>query len=493
MPTRSRASIVASAILCVPIALVWAVLLATLADLDSSDAMGKALAKGFASLEIILLWILLGILLLLAAIRGAMVPIVALMAAVLLVASGFSAIAAVDLLAEPDVPPFIWPIITAALVPPIVVAFCFWALLPSLGARIPAGIASGAALGTMFILSAIMLPMNEIRDRAYLREAMQREDWATRFANLPNDAPLWDLTPFLDTRDSTRVQEVLDRIRHLERRQGDAEIMLVRGDFPLAHLGDFDLNPTLSLCDKARDLLRRRVQPLVPRIANVSSYTTVADEVEGAVAAIGWLVGYGCSCDAESSAWEAMANAYHNPGFDVVRFAELRDPKELGRTLREDPARFSMLTPESHLKAWLKFADDNNYREQALAGAHTLGHRTADAVEILQANDFDTYKVLMYLPMLDLDATPALCDAALKVLHDRFVPIYRPPPDDPRPYAELLERLGVSNPLTTLQWLASHGCDANRELSEAEGLVRTYQDSPERAAMLTRLMELHRN
>ena len=41
-----------------------------------------------------------------------------------------------------------------------------------------------------------------------------------------------------------------------------------------------------------------------------------------------------------------------------------------------------------------------------------------------------------------------------------------------------------------LQWLASHGCDAGAAVEEAEELVRAYQDSPERAAMLANFARL---
>jgi hypothetical protein len=51
-----------------------------------------------------------------------------------------------------------------------------------------------------------------------------------------------------------------------------------------------------------------------------------------------WLVGYDCSCDAESLAWETMAKAYRDPNFDVVRLAEIRGPRSLGRVLHEHPA-----------------------------------------------------------------------------------------------------------------------------------------------------------
>ncbi len=48
-----------------------------------------------------------------------------------------------------------------------------------------------------------------------------------------------------------------------------------------------------------------------------------------------WLVDYGCSCDAESLAWETMAKAYRDMNFDVVSLRELRDPKWFGRASRE--------------------------------------------------------------------------------------------------------------------------------------------------------------
>ena len=61
--------------------------------------------------------------------------------------------------------------------------------------------------------------------------------------------------------------------------------------------------------------------------------------------------------------------------------------------------------------------------------------------------------------------------------------IYRPKADDPRPYRELLGRLGrLASNLPRSIWLAGHGCDAEPELSEAEEAIRAYQDSPQRAA-----------
>jgi hypothetical protein len=481
--------------LCVAAFVVWALALALLANLSGSDAAGNAFAQAYAAIAVILLWLLVIALAVVAALKGAM-PRVAMVAAfILLPASGVVAMEALELLSRPYEPPFLWPIVIPAAVPPLVIGFCFWALLPSWRAAIPARLAVAAAWGATLVLCLSIVPFMQMREHARDVEQAAREKYEADLAALPADAPLWDWVPFLATRNATKAAEVIERIRVLPRRQSEAELMLQRGDFPLGQLGSFDLTPTPALCDKARGLLRRRVAPLVPKTANARPFTDVAAPVSDAVSAMQWLVGYECACDAEATAWQAMAEAYRDPGFDVVELRRLRDRAELGRTLREHPARFAMLTPKAHLKAWLGFADDAALRAQALAGAAKLDHRGADAVEMLRdPSDISApWKILKYLPVLDLAATAPLCSAALAVVRGDVAKVYRPRPGDPQPpYGELIDRLGAYEPLTALTWLAGHGCEAERELGDAEALVRTYQDSPARAAMLATLGRLHR-
>jgi hypothetical protein len=307
------------------------------------------------------------------------------------------------------------------------------------------------------------------------------------------NAPLWDWTPFLDTRDDTKRERVLDSIRKLDQRQVQAETMLDRGDFPIGSLGFIDLDPTPALCAKARALLGERAELLVRKGDKPQPYAGIADQVSGAVAAMGWLVGYGCSCDAESTAWETMAKGYADPSYDFYRLAELRDPKQLGRIARERPQRFSMLNAQSHLRGWLKFVDEAGLQAQALAGARQVGSRTADAVEILRDkyDEESRWKLQRFLVKLDLEATEPLCVNALSALHAHFANIYRPAPaDEPRPYSELLQRLGTSEQLPKLIWLARHGCAAGAELDEAIALMNAYQDSADRAKMLATLTAL---
>jgi hypothetical protein len=491
MPTKpSSTTIAAAIILSVLIAPLWVLSLATLASLGNSDAAGNAIGEAYAAIQIIALWSLLTIMTVIAAIKGrASRPAMA-AALVIVPASGFAAMAAAYLLARAHLSPFLWPIVIPAAVPPLAVIWCFLALL----GRSRIAVITVAALPAVMLAVCILIqPLSLTRKAVNDRETARLEKYDADLARVPANAPMWEWTPFLDTRDDTKRAKVLDSIRGLDQRQAQAETMLDRGDFPMQYLGFFDLDPTPALCDKARSLLRKQVAPLLLNTPNSRPYRDIAVQVSGAVAGMGWLVGYDCSCDAELTAWESMAKGYSDFNFDVYRLAELRDPKELGRILRERPERFSMLGPKSHLKGWLRFADDSSLHDRALAGARALDHRTADAVEILRDkyDEESRWKLLRYLTALDLEATPPLCANVLSELHGQFTKVYRPGPnDEPRPYSELLERLGNGEQLPDLIWLAGHGCAAEPELNEAVMLVNAYRDSPGRDTMLATLTQL---
>jgi hypothetical protein len=483
----SNGAVAGGIVLSAVIGLLWALNLATLASLGNSDAAGNAIGEAYAAIQIIALWSLLTVLTVVACVKGVAPKAAKAAALVIVPASGFAAMAAADLLARAYLSPFLWPLVIPALVPPLVVTWCFLAL------RGRTRIALGALPVAVVAVCLLIQPLSLMRKAVNDTETARRQKYDADLARVPADAPMWEWTPFLDTRDDTKREKVLDSIRGLDQRQTQAEQMLDRGDFPIQYLGFFDLDPTPALCEKARNLLRKQVAPLVLKTPNSKPYSEVAVQVSDAVAGMDWLVGYDCSCDAESAAWESMAKGYRDTNFDVHRLAELRDPKELGRTMRERPERFSMLGPKSHLKGWLKFADDKNLQEQALAGARALDHRTADAVEVFinKYDDESKWKLLRYLTALDLEATMPLCANALSQLHGQFAKVYRPGPnDEPRPYSELLERLGNGEQLPDLIWLAAHGCGAELELSEAVALVNAYQDSPGKREMLATLMRL---
>jgi hypothetical protein len=494
MESQPSSGAVAAAYVLAGFALVgWLILLPGLASLDSSDAAGNAMSQGFAALQAIALWVVLAILTLLCLAKG-QAPAWAALAAVLLVpGSGVTAIGALEQLAHPDMAPYLWPIAVLAAPPPLIVAFCLWAITPPLRDRLPAKAVSIAVWGAVLALSLSIAPMQAMRAAVLQKQADALAAWRAEVDATPADAPLWRWTRLLG-RGFYEEDQVIDKIRKLDRRQSDAEAMLKRGDFPLADLSRFDLDPTPAVCAGAKAELQAEVAPLVAAKPQARPYADVSDKVDAAVAAMTWLVGYGCSVDAESLAWQTMAEGYRDPGWSIHELADLRDPKVLGRTLRDSPEKFSQLGPQARLWAWLSFADRPETHDAAIAGARQVAGRTDDAVQMLEDKNWGPgiYLLIAAIPSLDLDATPRLCAAALAHVRDDLDHVYRPPADDPLPYRELSERLGAGEPLEALQWLASHGCDADAELGEAEQVVRAYQDSPERQATLASLAALGR-
>ena len=489
----SSAAIVFGAILCGVIGLLWVPMNATLTSLTGSDAAGNGIAQAYAGISIALVWGVLGLLVMIAVFKGRM-PIPERVAVLVLVpASGVAAFEVLALLSRPYGPPYQWPIVITLTVPPLLALFCLWALVPVFHARMPAWLAGSFTLGLALIVCLAIIPMDWMRQRDDAREQARLEKYDADYAALPADARLPALAPFLETRNSTIESALIDRIRALNTRQADAEAMLERGDFPLGYLGRLDLDPTVALCDKARAMLRRRVAPLVSQQSGTRPFTDVSYEVQNALAAMKWMVGYNCAVNAESQAWEDMANGYRDTNFDVVELRELRDPKNLGRLLREYPERFSMLTSEAHLRAWLSFADQKEFHDAAIDGARKLDHRTADAIAMMNGNEYSAMPVLKYFPQLDLEATPVLCSAASRAIGVDFARVYRPKPEDePRPYSELLERLGGTEPLTVLVWLGEHGCAPEAQLRDAEAMIGTYRDSPGKARMLAKLAGFRR-
>ena len=484
----SNGAVIAAMVLGLLILVAWIALISTLSSLGDSDPAGNGLERAFAGFEIILVWILLTILLVVAGLHRPMPPLGAAAAVVLVPASGVAAGFALELLSDRSTAPFLWPILIPAVVPPAVVAFGFWTLLPSLRAVVVAPVAVGGVWGLTLLLCVAMWPLSLVRERAVQQASDEQVRWSAELGAMNADAPLWEWIRFLGSPNRLDVDRALARIRGVQRRQSDAEIMLDRGDFPLRYLGALDLPMTQAVCDKARGLLMRQVRPLVPQTANAKPYTDVADKVAGALSAIQWLVGYGCPSDAEARAWQDMAGAYRDTNYDVVSLGEYRDPKELGWAVRQDPAQFGMMLPQAPLIAWLNVAEVPALHERALAAARQVGGRTDQAVGLLHQDVAAT--VLSALPALDLDATPALCGAAMPAVYTPLTSVERPASDDPRPYAVLLQQMGGDAPLVALQWLASRGCDAGAAVEEAEALVRAYQDSPERAAMLANLSRL---
>ena len=358
--------------------------------------------------------------------------------------------------------------------------------------------AAAIVLGGVALLCLAVFPLSMVRDSALRREAARVADWRAKLDATPSGAPLWRWIPFLNSNVYGVEQDARAAIRNLPTRQSDAEAMLDRDEFPFRELGEFALDPSPALCDGARGSLNRRAAELTRDFRQNPAPPEIGEAVSSATAGMQWLVGMACACDRESLAFEAVARAVGGSDIDLADLTKLREPVELGRILYNDPPKFSMLTPRATLKAWLNFADDlggnDAHAAEAIEGARKLDHRTADAVVWLtDASQKETrFQLMRLLPKLDLEATPELCKAGLSWVAEQFDEAYRPTADNPLSYTDLVERLGAGHPLMALQWFAIEGCDAERELSAAEALVRAYGEAPQRAEILDALARLHR-
>ena len=495
-PVSTAASVAGTALAIVCMFLLFFVV-GALSDMNGGDAAGTAMAEGFTAIGVFALYAALAALALVAGNGGDMPPSGQLALFVLVPASLFAVWVAFTLLERSQLAPGLWPLAIPAGAPTLIVLYCLWALTP-LRAIVPVRTANIVVWGGVGLLCLAALPLSLIREGVDQRETARVADWQAKFGAMPADAPLAQWFPFLGSHVYSIEQAAADAIRKLPRRQGDAEAMLDRDEFPFAKLSQFDLDPTPALCDKARASLTRRAAALAPAPGRAHGVQEIIDEVDDAVGAMQWLVGFACDCERESLAWEALARSYGVPDSIVEDLAKLRDPNEFGRVLYNSPPRFSMLTPKAKLGAWLEFAWDPaapaSQVDAAVAGARKLDHRTADAVEWLtdRYRKEDAFELMRYLPELDLEATPGLCAAALSWVRDDLARVYRPTPDNPLPYSNLVERLDAGEPLRALQWLAGHGCDAETDLGAAGSLIRAYGESPERAAMLDSLAALRR-
>jgi|SRR5579859_6265629 len=311
-----------------PALLLWIYTLSLLGSLTGSDAAGNGMTQGFAVLGTILLWVLLGLFTLAASIGG-QVPPLGLVAALLLIpVSGVAAGAAFQLLIRPKAPPYLWPLLIPALVPPLVLLFDVWGLLPMLRATLPPGPLTGAIWGLVLAASLAILPLRRSRAQFDAAAAEAAAQAAAGLAALPADAPAWALLPFLRERGTGALDnDVRERLRALASRQEDIGALLERGEFPFAKLSlpMLDLAPTPALCAAAGRALAQRAAGLSVAPAG-RSYRSIAWEADGAIASLEWLSANGCTCTAEIRAWQAVLRRYPDVGWDSHRLAALLPP-----------------------------------------------------------------------------------------------------------------------------------------------------------------------
>jgi hypothetical protein len=228
---------------------------------DPSHYGGESrIAQGFAELYALffgaVLWIVIGILLLIAVRAG--VPRWAGVAAGILfpisaVAALFAGMASFDL-------PGGWSILVPALLPPLIAFWVIWLRTPSLRARVPIERASIAGLSAIAVACAATIPLNILDELQLAAIAAAREaSWAQqereqreKFASLTPASPFADYLEYVNTSLPEAEHETsIARARQATSRQQEA-IKLLQTEKPqlfvLRELWRLDITATPELC-----------------------------------------------------------------------------------------------------------------------------------------------------------------------------------------------------------------------------------------------------
>jgi hypothetical protein len=285
-------------------------MLGSLSGLNETDAMGRGMALGFGAIFGVALWLVLAVLLLVAAINGRMPDVGKIGAAILLPLSAIAASVAIDLYGNRAD----WAFAVPLLLPLLIMFYALWMRMPSLQLKLhplPTTAIIGGLVAiltlTPLVVSFVSLLPNSARDARQvaietarddkLRQeeqiALQRE--AEVFARLGPDSSLRDYLQYMPGGDS-RSHDALEGARHVKSRQTDAVELLKAGRLPaLTDLFRLDLQATPDLCKAYDDALASAASQVSKAR---SDYLSVAISLEQQLPNIDWLVEGGCNLNA---------------------------------------------------------------------------------------------------------------------------------------------------------------------------------------------------
>ncbi len=285
--------------------ILYAGMMGSLADAPHSDAAGRGMAVAFGAIFAALLFVVLALLLLVAALKGRMTLAGKIGAFVVLPAGMIAVWLAGDAWAGRDASA-IW---VPALLPPLIAAYALRARFLVSRAR-GGGLAGELGLAALIVvligapfvrISLVEAPdpaararaaeeekaRLEAQDRA-VREANERE--AANFAALGPASPMADYLPFLY---GNHAREARQGIRLVRSRQQDAIALLEAGRLnELSSLLEFDVDATSELCRAYAGALGRAAAQLDPKTG--SNQIGKAIDLERQLPNLQWLTGERC-------------------------------------------------------------------------------------------------------------------------------------------------------------------------------------------------------
>jgi hypothetical protein len=163
------------------------------------------------------------------------------------------------------------------------------------------------------------------------------------------------------------------------------------------------------------------------------------------------------------------------------------DKQERERKRAEALAKIKAMPADAPIPSWYELLDpENGARAEALEALRHLERRQSDIQEMLH---YGIGVSMSLAPLLDLKATPELCEAARAYLTKHAKESRRRPQNDPIPFE--LDKYEAAS-LDGIRWFASHGCDCRQQIEELQAAAQTQLDSPDRRKFLAALDEIKR-
>lgn len=162
------------------------------------------------------------------------------------------------------------------------------------------------------------------------------------------------------------------------------------------------------------------------------------------------------------------------------------EPARAETARQKNLVEFRALTPASELRDWLLFvAPSNELRDQALAAIRQLARRQADAEAMLRQGSFFDWEDL---PLLDLEVTPTVGEAARKFLREKTQALQPHRPESPPQFRFVADQ--VESCPAIFEWLVNNRCACAAELDALVATVRIYHAEPKREEFLATLTRI---
>lgn len=298
--------------LCAGLALLlWPFVIAINFSLTGSDAAGNGIADAMAFLGTIIVWSLLSLSIILAALRRLIPVWPFLLAVVLMPLSAAAALGVTDLLSQ-DIDVF-WMTAIQIMVPPLLVFYLAWATNKALHQAIPVRIAAGIVWAPILILSALPWPqvigLPALQQKQQEAIAAQQQALAVQFDQVAAKASVRDWMHFLPD-SAERHDDVVQQIHGFDNRAAEVAKMLDAGDSAgFSSIWQLDFTPDAAFCQSARHFLQQQIPGFKPASAT-AHYGDIRDVAEADQNTMIWLANNHCDIRPELDTLEKVLRSY---------------------------------------------------------------------------------------------------------------------------------------------------------------------------------------